>query len=126
MGEAIGDLLPAAVGVAISPLPIVAVVLMLVTARARTNGPVFLAGWVVGVAGVQTILLLIASGADVSEHGQPADWVDWLKLALGLLLMLLSLWQWRGRPRADEDPVTRSGWAHSTATSKRSPWSSSP
>ena len=35
MGQAIGDLLPAAVGVAISPLPIVAVVLMLVSERGR-------------------------------------------------------------------------------------------
>jgi hypothetical protein len=33
MGEAIGQMLPAAVGVAISPLPIVAVVLMLVRRR---------------------------------------------------------------------------------------------
>src|SRR5206468_3715984 len=39
MGQAIGDMLPAAVGVAISPLPIVAVVLTLVSARGRVNGP---------------------------------------------------------------------------------------
>jgi hypothetical protein len=51
MGKAIGDLLPAAVGVAISPLPIVAVVLMLVAARGRLTGPAFLLGWLVGVAG---------------------------------------------------------------------------
>jgi hypothetical protein len=39
MGEAIGKLLPFTVGVAVSPMPIVAVVLMLVTPRARCNGP---------------------------------------------------------------------------------------
>jgi hypothetical protein len=37
-------MLPAAVGVAISPLPIVAVVLMLVSRRGRANGPAFVAG----------------------------------------------------------------------------------
>jgi hypothetical protein len=42
MGEAIGQLLPFAVGVAVSPMPIVAVVLMLVTPRAWSNGPAFL------------------------------------------------------------------------------------
>ena len=48
MGRATGDFLPSAVGVAISPLPIVAVVLMLVTPRGRVDGPVFLVGWLVG------------------------------------------------------------------------------
>jgi threonine/homoserine/homoserine lactone efflux protein len=99
MGQAIGDLLPAAVGVAISPLPIVAVVLMLVTERGRVNGVSFLVGWVVGIAAAGTILLLVASGAGAHDEGQPADWVGWLKLVLGVCLLLLALKQWRDRPR---------------------------
>ncbi len=98
MGQAVGDMLPAAVGVAISPLPIVAVVLMLVSARGRANGPAFLIGWVAGVAGAGALLLLIASGAGAHDEGQPADWVSWLKLLLGLSLLLLAAKQWRGRP----------------------------
>jgi hypothetical protein len=39
VGQAIGQVLPLAVGVALSPVPIIAVVLMLVTERARVNGP---------------------------------------------------------------------------------------
>ena len=35
MGQAIGQVLPLTVGVAISPVPIIAVVLMLVTTRAH-------------------------------------------------------------------------------------------
>jgi len=35
MGEAIGNVLPMAIGVAISPIPVIAVVLMLGTPRAR-------------------------------------------------------------------------------------------
>ncbi len=46
MGQAIGDLLPAAIGVAISPVPIIAIILMLGTPKARSNGPAFAAGWV--------------------------------------------------------------------------------
>ena len=75
MREAIGEILPLAVGVALSPLPIVAVVLMLVTPRARVNGPAFVVGWLVGLAVVGAIVLLAASGADASEEGEPATWV---------------------------------------------------
>ena len=64
LGEAIGDLLPAAVGVALSPIPIVAVILMLGTPRARANGPAFAAGWVAGLVTVGVIVLLVAGDAD--------------------------------------------------------------
>ena len=108
MGEAIGDLLPAAVGAAISPFPIIAVVLMLVSPRGRVNGPAFLVGWLVGVGLGGAILLALARSASANDDGQPADWVNWLKLALGVLLVLLALRQWRGRPLGDEEPVTPS------------------
>ena len=39
MGEAIGQILPLATGVALSPIPIIAVILMLVTPRARLPAP---------------------------------------------------------------------------------------
>ncbi len=100
MGQAIGDFLPAAVGIAISPIPIVAVVLMLVSARGRANGPAFLLGWIVGVAGAGALLLVIAGAVGPTEDGEPAGWVSWLKLVLGLALLFLALKQWRGRPRA--------------------------
>ena len=43
VGDAIGQMLPIAVGIAVSPLPIVAVVLMLATPRGRVDGPAFVA-----------------------------------------------------------------------------------
>jgi hypothetical protein len=39
VGEAIGQILPLAVGIALSPVPIIAVILMLVTPQPRVNGP---------------------------------------------------------------------------------------
>jgi hypothetical protein len=109
MGNAIGQILPMAVGVAISPLPIVAVVLMLVTPRARTNGPAFVIGWVFGLAIVGAIGLIVAGPTDASSGGQPATWVGWVKIGLGVLLVLVALKQWRGRPHAEED-VAVPGW----------------
>jgi threonine/homoserine/homoserine lactone efflux protein len=106
VGQAIGDFLPAAVGIAISPIPIVAVVLMLTSTRGRANGPAFLVGWVAGVAGMGALLLLVAGAVGGQDDGQPAEWVSWLKLVLGAALLVLALKQWRGRPRAGVEPET--------------------
>jgi threonine/homoserine/homoserine lactone efflux protein len=103
VGDAIGQVLCLGVGVALSPVPIIAVVLMLGTPRARSNGPAFVLGWVLGLAVVGTIVLLAASGADASEGGEPATWVDVLKLVLGCLLALLAVRQWRGRPHEGDE-----------------------
>ena len=83
MGEAIGQMLPYAVGVMVSPMPVVAMVLMLVTPQARANGIAFVLGWILGIGLAGTILLLLAGPADVGGEGEPATWVDWLKLLLG-------------------------------------------
>jgi hypothetical protein len=69
MGRAISEVLPFAIGVAISPVPIIAVILVLFSARARVNGPVFAIGWAVGVAAVSTIVYLVADAGDVSTSG---------------------------------------------------------
>jgi threonine/homoserine/homoserine lactone efflux protein len=103
MAEAIGQVLSLGVGVALSPVPIIAVVLMLGTPRARTNGPAFVLGWVVGLALAGTVILLVSSGADASEDGDPADWVSVLKLALGVLLLLVAARTWQVRPRGDRE-----------------------
>jgi len=74
MGKAIGGALPLAVGIALSPIPIIAVVLML------------------------------AGPADASKSGGPAAWVSWVKIVLGVLLLLVAVRQFRGRPRSGEQP----------------------
>jgi len=104
MGQAIGQVLSFGVGVALSPVPIIAVVLMLATPKGRVNGPAFLAGWIAGIAVLGTIVLLIASGASASKHGAPATWVSIVKIVLGVLLLLLAAKQWRGRPRGEGEP----------------------
>jgi threonine/homoserine/homoserine lactone efflux protein len=60
MGAAIGDVLGLAAGVAVSPLPIVAMILVLATPRGRVNGIVFGLGWVLGL-GVLAVFVLIGS-----------------------------------------------------------------
>jgi hypothetical protein len=105
VGQAIGDFLPSAVGVAISPLPIIAVVLMLVTPRGKVNASAFVVGWWVGLGVVGAIVLSIAGGVDATDSSGPATWVDVLFLVLGLLLILLAAKQWKGRPHGGEEPM---------------------
>jgi Sap, sulfolipid-1-addressing protein len=108
MGQAIGGSLALAVGIAISPIPIIAVVLMLTTPRAKANGPAFLAGWLLGLGIVGAIVLAIAGPAGASQSGAPATWVSWVKIVLGVLLLLVALRQFRSRPRdGDEAPMPK-------------------
>ena len=103
MLDALGQILPSAIGVAISPVPVIAVILMLFTPRASTNGPAFLAGWVVGLGAAAAIVYSLADGADVANDADAASGLGWGKIVLGALAMLLAVKQWRGRPKQGED-----------------------
>jgi threonine/homoserine/homoserine lactone efflux protein len=103
MSEAIGQILSLGVGVALSPVPIIAVVLMLATPRGRANGPAFIGGWLLGLGVVGAIVLAVSSGADASEADGPATWVGVLEIVIGALLLPVALRQWRGRPRGDAE-----------------------
>ncbi|GAA1357816.1 GAP family protein [Streptomyces beijiangensis] len=109
MGDAIGQMLTSAVGIAISPLPLIAVILMLATPRGRSNGIAFALGWTLSLAVLVTVVVLAGSGADASGDEGPATWTLWLKLALGVLFLLMGAKQWRERPREGQDAKTP-GW----------------
>jgi threonine/homoserine/homoserine lactone efflux protein len=107
MDEAIGQVLVFAAVAALSPIPIIGVVLMLGTPHARVNGPAFVAGWLLGLAAVGAIVLLVAPESDAD--GSSSGGVRWVRLLLGLLLVALALKQWRDRPR-DGEPAPTPAW----------------
>ena len=49
MGQALGDVLALAAAVALSPFPIIAVILLLTSSHGRTHGVLFAAGAIIGV-----------------------------------------------------------------------------
>src|SRR6478736_798349 len=104
MRQAIGQILPLAIAAGISPIPIIGVVLMLVTPRARSNGPAFVVGWVVGLAVVGVIGLTVANAAGASTSGSSADGTNTFQIVLGALLVVFALRQWRKRPKAGVEP----------------------
>ena len=103
LSQAIGDLLPLAVGVALSPIPIVAVILMLGTPKARSNGPAFALGWVVGLVAVSVIVLVVAGGAD-KPNSRSSDTVNVIKLAARGRVPLHGAPAVEGPPEAGRDP----------------------
>jgi hypothetical protein len=106
LGQAIGQILPLAVGAAISPVPIIASVLLLLTPRGASTGTAYVVGWLLGLVALGAIILLIAHPAGASSHGKPATWVSLLELVLGVLVLLAALGQWRSRPRGSAEPPT--------------------
>jgi hypothetical protein len=103
VGQVVGALLPLAVVVALSPAPIIAVVLMLLTPRAGGTSASFLVGWVVGLAGVTTVFLLLTGDLARQSSSRSSEVAAWAELGLGVLLLALAVPQWRSRPRAGEE-----------------------
>lgn len=95
MNGVIGDLLPLALGVAISPIPIIAAILMLFSPRAAGTSSGFLVGWIAGIV-VVTAIFTALSGS-LESAGEPSAAASWTKIVLGVLLLLVGVRNWRGR-----------------------------
>lgn len=94
----IGYLLPAALGVALSPIPIIAVVVILGGPRARASGSLFTLGWMIGLSALCAVAVLLFDGAE-NEGSNPSLAAYILKLAGGALLWFLAIKQWQKRPK---------------------------
>ena len=105
MAEGISAVLTFAVGVAISPVPIIAVTLMLFSQRARVNGSAFLLGWVLAVAVVSGVAYTLADQGDAATSSTAADTIAWGKIVFGVLFLLLAVRSWRSRPAPGTKPA---------------------
>lgn len=104
----LGLVVPAALGVALSPFPVVAIVVILGIETGRRRGRILLAAWVIGLTAVTVGVEVITSGASVEGSGSRTG-VGWVKLVLGAVFLLLALKAWWGRPRPGED-ARLPGW----------------
>jgi hypothetical protein len=103
MGAAIGQILGAAVGVAISPVPIIALILMLFSAHAARNSVSFAIGWLAGLTGAG--LIVLALNLQSSDGGESTS-SGTVKIVIGAVFILLGVRQWRTRPRDGAEPET--------------------
>ena len=109
MGGAIGDLIPYALGIAVSAIAIIAIILMVLSNRGRANGASFVAGWLAGVVGASAVLLAITGRVGTGSRGASSDTVSVVKVILGAFLVLLAARSFRGRPKPGE-PVVLPKW----------------
>lgn len=103
MNQVLGDLLPLAIGVAISPIPIIAIILMLLAPKAGGTSAGFLLGWVVGVVVATGVFTVFAATVGLSGDDGPTTAASWTKIVLGILLLILAGRQWSGRPAPGEE-----------------------
>ena len=103
MLEAVGLMLPAATAVALSPFPVIGIVLMLAGPSGRRNGPLFAVGWIVGLAAVMAAaVLLVGSRGDADGSSRAA--FDWFRIVAGSALIVMGLRKVFGHRR--DEPST--------------------
>ena len=105
MKGVVGEILPLALVVAISPINVISVILLLFTKRPLVNALCFFAGFIAGVAAVLVALVAIAEAVDLSPGSGHSTWVAVLKIALGAYLLVAAVRKFRGRPRNGEEGV---------------------
>jgi threonine/homoserine/homoserine lactone efflux protein len=103
MGSVIGDILPLALGIAISPIPIIAAILMLLSPKAKGTSVGFMLGWLLGIVIAVIVFTLLASVLPGQDPDASNPIAAWIKIVLGVGLLFLALRQWRGRPKAGEE-----------------------
>jgi threonine/homoserine/homoserine lactone efflux protein len=95
--EAIGEMLPAIMAIALTPLQLVGVVLVLGGPNGRAAGPSFLIGWLAALGAVTVVAILLIE--KLGQGGRAASpFVHWLQFAVGLLLLGTAIRLWRTRP----------------------------
>ena len=104
MGRAIAEVLTFAVGIAISPMAIIAIILILFSRRARANGLAFLAGWVLALVVASAVIYVLSDRANAASSQTTDDSLSWGKIILGVLFFVLAWRTWRERPERGAQP----------------------
>ncbi len=102
MRQVIGEILPLALVVTISPLNIIPAILLLFTSRPLGNATRFLIGFIIGVSVVLGALVAMAGAVGLSADSGHSRWGDALKLMLGAYLVVAAVRKFRNRPKAGE------------------------
>jgi len=107
--QVVGEVLPFAVIVMVSPINIVAAILLLFSERPLLNASCYLGGFVAGLAAVVGGLTAVAGAVHLDPGSNQSRGASALLLALGAGLIVVAVRKFRGRPGPD-DPSSLPGW----------------
>ncbi|BAX94938.1 GAP family protein [Mycobacterium shigaense] len=102
-GSVLTGLIPLGLVIALSPITVIPAVLVLQAPRPRPAALAFLAGWLLGLAGL-TAVCVAASGLLGGLHKSPPTWASWLRVVLGSALIVYGIHQWLTRHSHSESP----------------------
>lgn len=97
MGTLLANLVPLALGIVISPVPVIAIIMMLSSGKALANALMFDLGWVLAMTALGAVGLAVLGGKNVAGHKGAGPAADIADLVLGVLLLLLAARRWRSR-----------------------------
>lgn len=104
MTDLIAHITPHAVAVALSPIPIAALILLLLSNRAKVNSVFFLLGWMVAISINVLIFALLADALHQANHQSNAFVSSLIHAVLGTALLFFAWKQWRSRLQPGEEP----------------------
>lgn len=104
MRTVVGEILPLAIVVAVSPINIVAAILLLFSKRPIANALSYLAGFMVGVAAILSGLTALADAIGLDSDSDRSRGASALLLALGLFLLIVAIRKFAYRPGPEEHP----------------------
>jgi threonine/homoserine/homoserine lactone efflux protein len=111
--DALAELIPLALVVALSPLSIIPAVLVLHSPRPRPTGLASLVGWVVGLA-VLTLIFVEVSSLLGGGLDKPPPWASYLRIVVGAALIVFGLYKWLTRKRSEHSPKWMNSFAKIT------------
>jgi threonine/homoserine/homoserine lactone efflux protein len=99
----LGELVPLALVVALSPVSIIpAVVLVLHTDHPKPTGLAFMAGWLVGLAMSTAVFVAVPHLVEGLDQAPP--WMPWVRIGIGALLIVAAVARWVTRNRTTRQP----------------------
>ncbi len=104
MQHLIALIIPHAIAVALSPMPIAALILLLLSNKAKLNSIAFMLGWIIGLVLNVIILSFIFNQQQSVTHASNTMTAAIVNGVLGLFLLYFAFISWKSRPKVGVTP----------------------
>lgn len=105
MDPHVAAIIPYATAVALSPMPVAALILMLLSKKAKANSVAFTIGWIVGLAALVFFVKYLVAIFAGDVHRTTGFSVEVLiHYVLGIILILFAIKEWKMRPKKGQTP----------------------